>query len=375
MNAKKFNLSKNLIFLGIIATSCASTLLSRYSDANNFSFPILQTCIMCFSESLCIIPALYDRKKKCKNLHLKSTILNPVGPTSNIAKIILKLMPCLAGICDLISSALVYVAYIHLEAADVVSTGVFNIFYILLYKKYIQKRKTYIHQKIGITILILGTLGLALNFAFFSNYKYEFSLNRFSYLLLMLFGAFFSVLHLIIMEYTIKIQFMTPCETVAFQGLSCFFISLALYIPANYVYYNSYSSYNIKAPFLAMKSNIMIGLTISTIVVIFWLNYFIAKGVKLTDSLAICTLEPGKSLIIWTAMIIINSNHIQISEWINLGFSVILVIGMLIYNEVVIFPCGRMKKSALRSIRENEAYREAKFPGRAWQFKLEGLIQ
>jgi hypothetical protein len=177
------------------------------------------------------------------------------------------------------------------------------------------------------------------------------------------------------MEHTIKIQGLTPCETVAYQGLSCLFISSALYIPANYVYYNSYSAYNINAPFLAMESNVMIGLTISTIFVIFWLNYFIAKGVRLTDSLAVCTLEPGKSLTIWAAMIIMNNNHIQSSEWINLGFSVVLVVGMLIYNEVVIFPCGRMKKSALRSIRENEAYREAKFPGRAWQFKLEGLIQ
>ncbi|OMJ65771.1 hypothetical protein SteCoe_37643 [Stentor coeruleus] len=375
MNAKKFNLSKNLVFLGIIAASCASTILSGYSDAKGFSFPILQTCIMCFSESLCIIPALYDRKKRQKNLNIRSTIINPVGPISNFAKIIVKLMPCLAGLCDVISSALVYIAYIHLETADVVSTGIFNMFYILLYKKYIQKRKTYIHQKIGIVILILGTLGLTLNFAFFSGYKYEFSLNRFCYLLLMLFGALFSVLHLIIMEYTMKIQGMTPCETVAFQGLSCLLISSILYIPANYIYYNSYSSYYLAAPFLAFKSNMMIGLIISSIVVIFWLNYFVAKGVKLTDSLAVCTLEPGKSLIIWIIFIIINDNHIRSSEWINLGFSVILVIGMLIYNEVVIFPCGRMKKSALRSIRENEAYREAKLPGRAWQFKLEGLIQ
>lgn len=373
MRAEKFNFTKNLVFLGIIVSSCICSLLSEFNDSRGFNNPIMQTWIMFFSESLCLILAFYERKRKLTNPNELSFITNPTSNSSTFVKKISKFTPCISAICDLISSAFVYFSFLHLAGPEIATARIFDMFYILLYKSYIQKRKNYPHQKIGIVLLIIGTIGITLNIALFNKSKYSFDLIRFLYIMLMLLGSFFSVLHLITTEYSMKIQCFSPSETIGLQGITGFLLSGVLYVPANCIYYESYSDKILEKPFIAFKSGIQSTLIISSIAALFIFNYLTSKGIKLTDSLSICTLEPGKGLINWIVFIIMSYNNVTIFDWINLIFAILSTVGMLIFNETIILPCNNMKKAAMRSIKENEAFREAKFLGRVWQFKLEGL--
>ena len=112
-------------------------------------------------------------------------------------------------------------------------------------------------------------------------------------------------------------------------------------------------------------------LVISMIIVIGALNYFLVKTIKIADSLALCTIDSGRVILVWILAIAFNLEDVLPIE-ITGGLS--LVLGIMIYNEVLILPCCGLKKSAKTSMKESQIYRDIKLQERSWQTKLDDLL-
>jgi hypothetical protein len=54
--------------------------------------------------------------------------------------------------------------------------------------------------------------------------------------------------------------------------------------------------------------------------------------------------------------------------------AVFMALGLMIYNEVMILPCGGFDKSAFKTLRENNTFKEMRNNSRTWQTQLDSLV-
>ena len=189
----------------------------------------------------------------------------------------------------------------------------------------------------------------------------------------MVVAQFFNALNFITEEYlmeriTIKVE-----KVVAIEGITGLILCCLLYLPFRLITsLQAGDSVEIVKPFEDIKNHFETCiLVISMIIVIGALNYFLVKTIKIADSLALCTIDSGRVILVWILAIAFNLEDVLPIE-ITGGLS--LVLGIMIYNEVLILPCCGLKKSAKTSMKESQIYRDIKLQERSWQTKLDDLL-
>jgi hypothetical protein len=183
----------------------------------------------------------------------------------------------------------------------------------------------------------------------------------------------FNALNIISEEYQMGKIAINPEEIVAIEGCTGLLLCLTLYIPFRYLSgLVSNNDSSILVPFDKIGHDFEItSLVVASIVVIGLLNYFLVKTLKVADSLALCTIDSGRVVLVWVLAIAFSFEDVLPVE---IAGGISLIVGILIYNEVIIVPCCGLKKSAKESMKESEVYRELKIQDRSWQTKLDSML-
>ncbi|OMJ90491.1 hypothetical protein SteCoe_7078 [Stentor coeruleus] len=370
MEERTYKKVKYLLTAGVVVFGTLSTLLSTLGPSNDFSYPLFQTFMMFIGEMLNIIiflPKLLCRKRSTSvgssynNEPLKKNFSERVGKSIYILSMVL----------DFTSTIIENYCMIKLHPSDFVCMKMTVTIYVLLYRILIQKRKPYKHQWIGMFIYISGiALSIIGNYLASSD---EVNQNI-SYMSLMLLAELFQSLNIILIEYFIWKQNADPAEINIIKGVS----GMALCGICYYPIYEVTKKYTNNSSFIAPTEHLLkyhLMLFYMVLLVIDWsfFNYCMNRMLKITESLAFCTVNSARVVIV-SLIVILALGQIREFYYLQIIGSCFISLGLIIYNELLILPFFGFDKSARLSIEENKNIRKLREKHNRWITSLDRLL-
>jgi uncharacterized membrane protein len=363
---KKFFRLKLIIISLTMISGTWSTLTASYLDTLGFSFTLFQIILMFGGELLVgLLIVLISSFKSKKNSEKNS--ISPMNCFKNIGKKGF----CLSAFFDFLSSIFIVTSIVYLPAFGLMSFKIVLLIFMGIYRKFFLKRNFYRHQFLGLGLIFIGIFLVTIQFGLVEDIEnhYEF----FKGMILMISGQVFLLLDIICMEY-----FMNSCNTqvehvLLIKGSAGVIISLLSYVPMHYIFETNSSHSDLLRAIEFINTHKKTAIFIMILLISLGIfNYFFIKTLKTTDSLAICTVDCGRMILVW-----IFSYVVFIGEdffILEIFAAVFMALGLMIYNEVMILPCGGFDKSAFKTLRENNTFKEMRNNSRTWQTQLDSLV-
>lgn len=374
MNAeRRYLMIRYICISGTILFGSGSTIIAKRLDLSNFYYPLFQTGLMFLGMALCSGFIKIFTKKQQK---LRPSLIN-ASKEDEINKTCFektgKFAFCLTALFDFMGSFMEYFSYNLLKASSIVTFKMMVIIFIITYKKFVLKKPIYRHQILGLVFLGIGFSIVGLEVLF--NSKNDIIWDKYAGLgiCMMVSAQVFNSLVIIFQEYQMNKIAIRPQEVVVIQGITGLLVCSILYAPMHYLFrYIQQDIAEISDPIIKMSESIEICMLIITFLFfIGLLNFFQVTTIKIADSLALCTIDSGRVILVWTFAIAFSFESALPLEIVGGGS---LILGILIYNEVLVIPCCGLRKSAKASMKENEVYRELKIKDREWQTKLDSIL-
>ena len=250
----------------------------------------------------------------------------------------------------------------------------FSIFYVLVYRRYVMRKIIYKHQRLGLGILVFGMIVSVYSIGMSSERSYSLDTKACEFIAVMIFSQLFAALTLISMENVMWNCDVTTEEVNFIKGVTGIGICAVLYVPLSILLDGKVDFNGLLEPFLALTRPSVAGLVGFLLFSLFILNWVTAKALKITEALAICTIDAGRLIILWTIYISLSFNKVKASQYMQISAGVLIIVGLLIYNELLIIPWFGLRKAAKISMKENQAFKEEREKTRGWQYRLEGLL-
>lgn len=372
---KKYFLLRYFCLAGTILFGSGSIIITKRLDIIGFYYPLFQTSLMFFGEALCVATAfVFIRKKnREKDFVGRQEGLEGLGIEKGCFERLGKFGFCISALFDLMGSFLEYFSFNMLQASVIVTFKMMVIVFIWAYRVFVLKKTVYRHQWLGLSLLLMGFLIVGFEVTFNSNRSIKWDSTAGFGIVLMIIAQIFNSLNIISEEFLMDKISINPLEVVSIEGFSGLFLCVLLFIPFRYASsFEPGSTVEILKPFELMQKDTEICiLVVAMVLVIGMLNFFLVKTIKISDSLSLCTIDSGRVILVWILAIAFNFETILPVE-ITGGLS--LILGILVYNEVLIIPCCGFKKSAKLSMKESQTYRELKIKDRDWQNKLDSIL-
>jgi drug/metabolite transporter (DMT)-like permease len=251
-------------------------------------------------------------------------------------------------------------------ASDFLSLKMTINYYILLYRVGIIKRKTYKHQYLGIFIFSLGIICFVLSNALTSDNQGRKQLGI--SIGLMLLAEFFGALHILFIEYFAWKLDSSSAEILTIKSAGGLILCGILYYPLSETLGKTNENFSLSIPLLLLfsKSNLIIFVMI-LIFLIGVYNFIFIYLLKVSESLAVCTVDSGRIVIVSIILAILNSTELIAVQIIA---ALCIFLGLSIYNEILILPFCGLKQSAKTSLKENKLIRRKREEGRMWIHRL-----
>lgn len=365
---KFFRLKIISIALMMVFGSC-STLSLSYLDEIGFSFNLFQTILMFGSELLCssfyFLKCFYkpSTPKHCQTTSCLSSWFKKLGKKGF----------CVSGVCDFFSTFFVTISYVYMPTFGVMGFKMILILIMSLYRKFGKKRKYYRHQVLGLSLIMIGVMIVTFQLALVESNNWLSNENFLLGLVLMIASQMFLVADIITMEYFMN-NYGTEVEVVlAIKGSTGVVVSLLSYVPLHYIIIFNPRNSDIAEAFVFInnhKSNV--GYVFLYIISTGVFNYFLIKTLKITDCLAICTVDCGRMILVWVFSYAIFPDEPFYP--LEVVAALILILGLIIYNEVLILPFLGFDKSAYKTLKENSTFKDMRHDSRTWQMTLDSLI-
>ena len=374
MNAeRRYLMIRYICISGTILFGSGSTIIAKRLDLTQFYYPLFQTGLMFLGMALSSGFIQLFTKKQQK---LRPSLIN-ASKEDEINKTCLektgRLAFCITAILDFLGSFMEYFSYNLLKASSIVTFKMMVIIFIITYRVLVLKKPIFRHQKLGLGFLGTGFLIVGSQVCFNSENRIKW--NRYAGLgiCMMISAQVFNSLVIIFQEYQMNKIAIRPQEVVVIQGITGLLVCSVLYAPMHYLFrYIQSDIAEISDPVIKMSESIEICLLIvAFLIFIGLLNLFQVSTIKVADSLALCTIDSGRVILVWILAIAFSFENALPLEIVGGGS---LIFGILIYNEVLIIPCCGLRKSAKVSMKENEVYRELKIKDREWQTKLDSIL-
>jgi len=192
-------------------------------------------------------------------------------------------------------------------------------------------------------------------------------------LVLMIASQTFLVADIITMEY-----FMSSCGTevevvLAIKGSTGLLVSFLSYIPLHYILVLQSRNSDIFEAFVFMNDHKRaVGYVVMYIFSTGVFNYFLVKTLKITDCLAICTVDCGRMILVWVFSYALFPDEPFYP--LEVVAALILILGLIVYNEVLILPFLGFDRSAYKTLKENSTFKEMRHDSRTWQMTLDSLL-
>ena len=360
MDRKKYKKLKYLIIsLFIISGSLISILLKNLT-VKKFYFPFFQVFIMFFGEFMSVLIYLIEAIRLKRNRDV--TDLRFAVEKVQVRKKIF--IFSFVSIFDFINAFLEDYCISHMNVSDFLSLKMTVNYYILLYRTLVIKGKVFRHQLLGILIFSIGILLFVFNntWSADSSARKQYGVN----IGLMLAAELAMSLQLLLIEYFAWKYNSPASEIVTIRSTSGLLLCAVLYLPLTLLFPGQHTS--LSTPFTLLYSDRLISLTITSLILLIGIyNYLQVFLLKVTESLAVCTLDSGRIVIISVifAFFVVN-------KWIALQIAAAfcIFIGLIIYNEILVLPFCGFKQSAVKSLKENKMIRRKREEERMWIHKL-----
>lgn len=348
----------------------SSALTISYLDEIGFSFTLFQTILMFFGELLS--SSIYFLKRP-----EKSSITKQSQSTNVISSWFKKLGKkgfCIAAFCDFLSTLMIATSYIYMPAFTIMGFKMILILIMSLYRKLVLRRQVHRHQFLGLGLVIIGILTVTFQLALVENASWSSNPHFMISLIFMILGQVFFAIDIIVMEY-FMIYYGYQAETVlAVKGGSGLVISVVSYVPLHYIFISDSEHSDLISAFVFLHNHsYAAGYLVLAFICLTFFNYFLVKTLKLTDCLAICTVDCGRMIFVWIFSYAIFPDEPFYP--LEIVAALFLAFGLLVYNEVLILPFWGFDKSAYKTLRENDTFKEMRFNSRTWQMSLDSLIK
>lgn len=360
MDRKKYKKLKYLIILLFIISGSSISILLKNLTVKKFYFPFFQVFIMFVGEFMSVLIYLFEaiRLKKNRDVNNLRSFVEKVHVYKKI------LIFSFVSILDFINAFLEDYCINHMNVSDFLSLKMTVNYYILLYRSLIIKRKIFRHQLLGLLIFSIGIFLFVINNTWTANSSERKQYGV--YIGLMLAAELVMSTQLLLIEYFAWKYNSAASEIVSIRSTSGLVLCAILYIPITYLFPGQYTS--LSTPFQLLYSDKFISIIITSLIFLIGIyNYLQVFLLKVTESLAVCTLDSGRIVIISVVFA-----FFVINKWIGLQIvaAFCIFIGLIIYNEILVLPFCGFKQSAVSSLKENKMIRRKREEERMWIHKL-----
>jgi len=164
----------------------------------------------------------------------------------------------------------------------------------------------------------------------------------------------FSAIHLVSMEYLMNVFNTAPEVVNGIKGGTGIVLSFVLYIPFGLIFRKYFEDFSFEAPFTQLGSNrVFIGFLCGFVLNLTFFSYFVSKTLEFTEALTVCTVQSGWIFIFWVLGLSLKTQDIDFLQLIG---GLFIMLGLLIYNGVIIIPWFGMKKSVKSCMEQNKEY-------------------
>ena len=356
---------------GVLCFGTCSTLTALYLDELKFNYALFQTLLMFIGESLCIIPALLQ-KYSTKRLSLRKISAKSEDSKTFFLSRFGKKSFCISGICDFVDSYLEYASFDLLPSPALMAFKMILMLNVFAFRTVILRRKIYRHQVLGLFLLIVGMILAGIVVIFNKNSSEKMDSNVIIGIIMMLAAQIFNMMGILSMEHLMWNIDIKPAEVVSIKSITGILCCIISYLPLLLIYGDRANRSTIADP-IAYVSNhlIIIPWLIGFVGLTGIINFLFVKTLKVTDSLAYCTIDAGRMITFWAfsfAIIPKSANPFEVSG------ACLLAVGLLLYNEILIIPFFGFDKAVKKNLKENQYYKQLKEDNRAWQTGLDILM-
>ena len=271
------------------------------------------------------------------------------------------------SLLDLLNVFLENYCFNYMDPSDFFSLKMTVAYYILAYRIFIAKRKSFKHQWLGLAIFSVGIFLFVLSNILDATNKERELFGV--YIGLMFVAELIMCVQLLVIEHFAWELNSSAAEIMVIKGCSGLIMCGVLYIPLKLIFKDYVNLAEIKRPFEIAYSEEK--LSILSTVLIFVLgvyNFLLVYLLKITESLAVCTVDSGRIIIVSIFFALFNSIKLLPLQMVA-AFCIYL--GLAIYNELLRIPCCGLLKSAKESMKENKILRKKREDARMW---IHGLV-
>jgi drug/metabolite transporter (DMT)-like permease len=340
--------------IGVIIFGLGSSQITKLlNNQDYFYYPLFQTFLMFLGEFSNIFVLILSRFFFKKKMFEEINSLHKQSEKKTGFQRIEKLTFCLCGLLDFVASFIQYISFYSLEVNIYVSLKIMPIVYIVIYLNFFKKRTIYKHQVLGLIVFSIGMLLIIFDLLF-NNDNQTVDFGSLIYIGLMMLSGLFEALNFLTIEHLVWKIKISPEEVNTITGITG--LSLCcLCCSINYIFGVSFKTIEFEKPWRDLFSSSLNGVLVFFIIIdLCFYNYFVVATIKISDTLAYCTINSGRIPV----SIVIGFFYPGTINAYQIVGGFFIVLGLLIYNAVIVVPFFGLKKAAKLSIEENKVMRE-----------------
>ena len=342
-----------LYTFGMIVFGYQTIYLSGQMQFDRAFDPIFQTSLMYFGELICFLFIILEKKQ---SKPVSPLLILETSPSSIRQEPLVtwhermgKSAYILISFFELINSCLEVLCFNFLSEASLASLQILATIFVLYYRIFHVNRKLFAHQKLGLSIFLIGMVLIITEVGVNRRESHE-AYEIVVAISLMFLAEFFAALSLLTTESFMKRLDTSPSEVNTLKGLAGICMCLVLYFPIGLLLQIAFPESNYAQPLVENGKGMGPLIIVCQVVCFCLFNYFMISILKLSDTLSVCTINTGRVVVAWAVHVLVRFELIEILEVVGAFF---VIIGLVVYNEVLVIPWLGMRESVKQSIKQN----------------------
>mmetsp|Transcript_20102 Transcript_20102/g.37344 ORF Transcript_20102/g.37344 Transcript_20102/m.37344 type:complete len:401 (+) Transcript_20102:3181-4383(+) len=341
------------MFMGaMLFFGTANTIVAKLMDLQGFAFPYFQCASMFVGESLCLLFFAIDKWRNRNKEVVAAPPRQESVPKTKLARVVKRMGKfafAIPAFFDTVGSTLMFLGLV-LSAPSIyqMMRGVI-IIVVAVYSVIFLKRKLFKHQYFGVGLVFGGITAVGVSSVFAQSSSAS---NPVLGIIILILGQLFAGGVFVSEEKFLGDMDIHPLQAVGIEGVAgiCYYIVLlpifyAIPCNADGVCSGGHVE-DTPAAFAEIGSSALsLFLWLGFILSICVFNFTGVTTTKLTTSLARSTIDTARTLFVWGISLAIGWE--QISPFTALEFFgfILLVLGTLIYNQIIVLKFWGMKES------------------------------
>ncbi|CAI2370233.1 unnamed protein product [Moneuplotes crassus] len=339
-----------LIGLLLLSSSLLGIMLKMMDmvevDGKEFEHPFFQSLIMFVGESLCILVYLFQKYRTVKEYgSVQASPGMRQAVQEGMKTDINPLMFAIPMLCDAAASTLLLIGYINIPASIVQMMGGFIVLVVAVMSIIFLKKKQYRHHWLGIALIFVG-IGMVAATALL-NKDDSSSKNPILGISMLIGSILIQGCQYIVEEKLLGSYYLNPMKVVGWEGITgtilfAILLPILQFIPCDAAICSNGVVEDTRLAFSQIgKSTLLVLFVIGNIVFVAGMNGLGMAVTKYASSTSRVTLSQAKTILVWLFFLIIPTfTNIkgETFSFLQLGGFVVMLIGIVIYNEIVSIP-------------------------------------